>query len=147
MKWVFNKDYKDYEQVECFYSLFDKLHSDMEKKGTFPYNSLFEGKFDIDDKAEEKTAIYMLQQSKTEKTRLSKIEELQKEGFQAIEKGEGIKKFKKIVQVGTDYSRATIKEFEDSRIVFKDGYIYGILPKGHSSRGYHIWPDRLRFAK
>ena len=44
--------------------------------GDYAYNSLFEGKLGIDDKEQEKTAIYLLQKSKTEKERENKIKEL-----------------------------------------------------------------------
>jgi len=145
--WKFNEDYHDYKQVEQFYPAFDKLHKSITDKGNFAYNSLFEGTLGIENEKEEKTAIYLLQQSKTEKTRQAKIEELLSSGFKQIEKIDKVTRFEKIIQVGTDHSRATIKEFEDCKIFSEEGGNLFILPKRCSRRGYRIYSDRLIFAK
>lgn len=148
MKWEFNKDYKDYGQVDQFYEKFLKMHNDITKAGQYAYNEDFEGKLGIDDARQEKTAIYLLQDSKRDKARKEKINNLLSEGFfQVPFKGDGISRFKKVVQVGTDYSQDSVKEYENARIVFKGGYLYGILPKGNKTKGVYIQQDRAIFAK
>jgi hypothetical protein len=147
MEWAFNGNYDDYEQVEQFYPMFKKLHDEIIEKGGFPYNSLFEGKFNIEDNKQEKTAIYLLQQSETEKMRQAKIINLLADGFQHIEKVDKPTKFKKIVQVGTDYSRASTKEYDNAKIFSENGKSLFILPKGHSRTGYRIYSDESIFAK
>ena len=145
--WKFNEDYKDYAQVEQFYNLFLKLYNEITSKGGYAYNSCFEGKLGIADKKEEKTAIYLLQRSKRDKNRKQIIDNLLKDGFQIIERGEGIKKFNKIVQVGTGNSEDSIKEFDKGKIVFEGGYVKAILPKRCRTRGYLMYGERLILAK
>ena len=143
----FNKNYKDLKQVERFYPDFKKIYNNITAEGYFAYNSLFEGKIKGIEGKDEDTAIYLLQQLETQKNRDKKIEGLLKDGFKKIETGEGIKKFKKVVMVGTDYSRDSIKEFEKAKILFEKGYANFIIPKGYSKRGIILYPDRLVFAK
>lgn len=146
MKWEFNGNYNDYEQVEQFFPVFEILLKEITDKDGFPYNSLFEGKLDIEDNKQEKTAIYLLQQSKTEKMRQAKVKELLNTGFQRIDTIDKPTKFKKIIQVGTNYSRASTKEFDNARIFCEGGKGIFILPKGHTKTGYRIY-DELIFAK
>ena len=145
--WIFNNNYKDYQQVEEFYEVFKHEYDKITNEGKFAYNSMFEGKLDIGDKKQEETAIYLLQQSKIEKDRQDKIKELLISGFKQIEKIDKITKFNKIIQVGTDYSRATTREFEDCKIFSEEAGNLFILPKRCSTRGYRIYSDRLIFAK
>ena len=146
MEWTFNKNYQDYEQVEQFYPMFERLYNEIIEKGGFPYNSLFEGKFGIEDSKQEKTVIYLLQQSRTEKARKAKVRELLSTGFQKIENLDIPAKFKTIIQVGTDYSRDSVKEFNNATIFYENGKSLFILPKGHTKTGYRIY-DSLIFAK
>lgn len=146
MKWEFNGDYDDYEQVERFYPLYKNLYDEIIDKGGYPYNSLFKGKIGFEDDKQEDTAIYLLQQSNVEKKRNAKARELLEMGFQKIDTLDKPTKFKKIIQLGTNYSRASIKEFDNGKIFSENKGILFILPKGHSRTGYRIY-DSLIFAK
>ncbi len=143
----FNGKYKDLKQVEKFYTDFIKIDKQFEKEEKFAYNDLFKGKIKGIEGEDENTAIYLLQSLKTQKSKEEKIKNLLKDGFREITTGEGIKKFEKVVMVGTDYSEDSTKEFERARLLFEKGFINFIIPKGFSKRGIIIYPGRQIFAK
>ena len=143
----FDGSYKNLKQVEVFYPAFLREYKKLEKEGKYTYNYLFKGKIKGIEGENEDTAIYLLQQSKTQKSKEEKIANLLKDGFTKIEMGEGCKKFDKVVMVGTDYSRDSTKEFEKAKILFDKGYANFIIPKGYRKRGVMLYTGKLVYAK
>lgn len=60
--WTFNKNYKDWDQVDEFYDEFTRLYEEMKDNNIYPYNANFKGKIPgIKDSDDEDSAIYLLQ--------------------------------------------------------------------------------------
>lgn len=149
-KFIFDGNYRNLAQVEPYFSQFKPLHDKFEEGGNFAYNSLFNGLIDgLKDstKDNEETAIYLLQSLDSQKNRDSKIEALLKDGYVKLENGGENKKYKKIVQIGTDYSIDSTREYENGTVIYKDGFIMGIMPKGNRNRYYRMYGDRIIMAK
>ena len=142
----FNDNYNDLEQVKPYYQEFKKLFDEIE--GT-KYNSMFEGKIADIAGEDEKTAIYLLQQLEKEISKQKIIEQALKDGYNYPKyEGKRAIKYSQILQVGTDYSEDSIKEFENASILFTDtGKLEAILPARCSRRGYYIYPDRIILVK
>ncbi len=143
---LFNNKYSDLEQVRPYYQDFLEVFNKIE--GT-RYNSLFEGKIKGIEGKDEKTAIYLLQQLNTELNKEKIIKKAIEDGYK-YPKYTGVRnvKYNKILQVGTDYSKDSIREYEKATLLFsEDGYLRAILPYRHTRTGYTIYPDRVILVK
>jgi hypothetical protein len=143
----FDNNYHNLEQVKKFYPKFKKLYDEIIERGDYPYNNIFEGKIKEIEGGDEETAIYLLQSLRTQENKNEIIKKLLMDGYSEIINGDGIKKFKEIIQVGTDYSKDSINKFEDARIIFKNTLPIFIIPRGNKTKGYNIYPGRNYFAK
>ena len=147
MNYTFNKNYEDHEQVAEFYEEFKKLKTEIEAREEYPSNSRFEGKIAGIAGDDEKTAIYLLQQMDTDKTRQEKINDLLKDGYiEVVPEDGGSTKYESVVKVGNDHSEAGTNEYPKARIVFAEKRMY-IVPKGNRTRGYNVWPESKVYAK
>lgn len=144
MKYQFDGNYDNLEQVKPFYSEFKKVKDSIDGRA---YNSLFKGKIAGIAGDSEDTAIYLLQQLDHENERQAKIDELLSSGYKQVtpEYGGSIK-YESVVKVGNDNSKAGVNEYPKARIVFAEKRMF-IVPKGHRTRGYNVWPESLVFVK
>lgn len=140
----FNGNWNNLDQVKPFYKQFKQVKDNM---NSYPYNDNFIGKIDGLAGDDEKTAIYLLQQLDTDNKRQTKIDELLNNGYKkVIPQSGGSCKYESIVKVGNNFSKDGVDEYPKAKIWFADGHMF-IVPKGHRTRGYNVWPDSAVYVK
>ena len=143
----FDNNYDNLGQVLKFYPEFIAIHEELTAEGVYPGNAQFKGKITGLAGDNEDTAIYLLQQLKTDNMRQFKIDELIQDGYSKVEPEQGgHKKYESVVKVGNDNSRAGVNEYPGAKIWFAEGNMY-IVPKNNRTRGYNVWPGSEVFAR
>lgn len=152
MSWKFNKNYKDWKQVEPLWDSYMEIWTELKEQGKYPYNSYFEGKIDgLKDSEDESTGIYLLQSLRQSKDHEEKIqvfiddESLRElNGDEIPEDGTKVK-FNRIVAfthaVEGDNAGNKIIDKEVARLSVIDNHMgkgLFLYPKGRRNRGFHL---------
>ena len=160
MSWKFNKNYKDWKQVEHLWDSYMEIWTELKEQGQFPYNSCFEGKIDgLKDSEDESTGIYLLQGLRQSKDHEEKIQAfIDDESLRELNEDEipedGTKvKFNRIVAftqpVEGDNAGNKLIVREKARLSVVDNH-YGkglfLYPKGKRNRGFHLGEFRVNSA-
>jgi hypothetical protein len=139
---VFNKQYRDLEQVAPFLADFDRVYAEIRASGQYTYNDSFRGRVPGIEGPDEDRAIYMLQNLRRERENDARLAALLTDGYELVERLDATTKFARVVlmphsgYVGT----GPITEFEDARVVpGEDGRPRFILRKRKRNYGTDVW--------
>lgn len=128
-----------HETVEPFLAEFGKLREAMVEAGQYPYNDSFLGKIPGIAGEGEGTAIYRLQGLYEIREQERKIDALRADGFVQVNELPAKIRCKRIVVYRPGHfsgGTGLISEYQDARLVPKDGKPWMILPKGKSRNGF-----------
>lgn len=144
--WRFNKDYRDYLQVEAFLPSFMGRLAELDAAGKYRYNASFKGHIPGAEGPDEDAAIYMLQQLEGWNAENAKEAALVADGYEYVTELAVTQKFAHIVLVRTRDMGEGWAEYRDARLVPRDGKPWAILPKGKRVNGYSV-SDRKVMVK
>lgn len=143
---VFNKDYRNIDQVAHLWEAYDARHQELVAAGRYPYNSDFKGQIDglvADDKNED-TAIYLLQTTRHIREFEAEVQALKDAGYVEPEvKPRGIiqTRYASVAIIRRSYHggrSGEVKVLPSARVVVRDGVLDSVLPKGARTRGYVV---------
>tara|TARA_A200000159_G_C7328643_1_gene342034 strand:- start:2089 stop:2568 length:480 start_codon:yes stop_codon:yes gene_type:complete len=151
--WTFNKDYKDWNQVDQFYDEFTRLYEEMKENNIYPYNDNFKGQIaGLKDSDDEGTAIYLLQSIKHLDEHKAKVE-AKLEGMRLLTDEEkddivfGKKvRFARVVAFTTlerGDSNHRIVDEEKPRLTRSQWGSMALMKKGQRTRGYDLGTNGL----
>lgn len=143
---VFDKDYRNFEQVAHLWDAYDARHRELVAAGRYPYNADFKGKIDglvADDKNED-TAIYLLQVTRHIREFDAEVQALRDEGYAAPEVNSPdttVTKYSSVALIRRHYHggrSGDVKLLSSARVIARHGEVEAVLPKGARTRGYAL---------
>lgn len=140
---VFNKDYRDYAQVEEFLPAFMSRLAELESAGQYRYNDSFKGHIPGIEGPSEDSAIYMLQGLERWNTERARVAALLASGYSELTELDTMTRYSHIVLVRVRDMGEPWADYHDARLVPKDGQPYAILPKGKRTNGYSVSGRRV----
>lgn len=146
MAFVFNRNYKDLEQVAEFLPAFRERLAELERAGQYRYNDAFKGHIPGIEGPDEDTAIYLLQGLDRARENAERIVAALADGYEPLERVDRITKFSSVVVYDDqDRMRGPIwQEWEDARLIpetnahHNPGEICAVLPKGKRTHGHRV---------
>jgi hypothetical protein len=152
MTFQFNGDYNDLEQVAEFLPEFEAILAEIEAAGQYRYNDSFKGRIPGIANTEkrgpnvgthEEAAIYLLQGLERARRQAETVELLIADDCEWLDALDREARYALVVLVPTRRMGGEWQEFEDARIVPRDGKPYGVLPKGARTRGTLIMDRKV----
>lgn len=135
----FNRDYKDYGQVEQFVPAFMARLREIEAAGQYRYNDSFKGHIPGIEGPDEDTAIYLLQGLERRNRQDEKVAALLAAGYEHASTLDGTTKFERVVLYPTREMGGEWAEYQDARLVpYESGEPRAILPKGKRTHGHLV---------
>jgi hypothetical protein len=138
MTFVFNRNYRDHDQVAEYMSAFLKVHAEIVAADEYPYDDAFVGRIPGIEGPNEMTAIYLLQEAKRLQELDEKIAAHLEAGFEPIETVDTITKFETIVEYGFYTGGTGWQEWHDARLVPQKNKSLAVLPKGRRVNGHSL---------
>lgn len=141
MTFVFNKNYKDREQIAEFIDGYMAVYNELTAAGQYPYNNSFKGRIPglagATDKDED-SAIYMLQTERDLRAMEAKLARYLADGWEPLteQPAESVK-VKGVVEYGFYVGGTGWREWTDPRILpFHSST--AVLPKGKRTNGHML---------
>jgi hypothetical protein len=133
---VFNRNYKDLEQVEEFLPAFEARLRELEAAGQYRHNDAFKGHIPGIEGPCEDTAIYLLQGLERERRTEEKIERLLSEGYEWLDEIAETTKFRQVALVQDHrVHKGGWAHSEGARVMPNGGKPYVVIPKGKRTHG------------
>lgn len=143
---VFNKDYKDLDQVAPFWDAYDAVYQELHASGMYPYNSRFKGRIPGIEGEDEDTAIYLLQCERHRREMMAQVEAAIGRGYvpyavynfetgrlvmqKPFEAATQPTRFAGVVRYGWYSGKDGFAEWSDVRVVQRHPSMLTIIPKG-----------------
>lgn len=137
MTWMFDKNYKNTEQVEDLMPAFLARFAELDPSMTFAYNDSFRGHMGIDDSPNQDTAIYLCQTLKRRRELAGMVSERLAEGYVPVDHLDGSVRCAAVFYYGWDMSGTSHKEWTDVRLVPYRSEMM-VMPKRARTRGYLV---------
>lgn len=137
MKFTFDNDYKNTEQVRPYMADFLEVYAEFEAAGKFPYNDSFKGRIPGVEGPDEDTAIYLLQTLRDLDLLEAKVAAFLAEGGEHVETLTETRRGT-VVCYGFYMGGTGWREYPEARLVARNGKPYAILPKGKRTNGYQV---------
>lgn len=134
---VFDKDYKNHEQVRPFMADFLAVFAELEAAGKYPYNDSFKGRIPGVEGPDEDTAIYMLQTLRDLDALAVKVAAFLADGGEHVETLTETRRGT-VVCYGFYMGGTGWTEYHDARLLARNGKPYAILPKGKRTNGHLV---------
>lgn len=116
---VFNKQYRDLEQVAPFLADFNRVYDEIRASGQYTYNDSFRGRVPGIEGPDEDRAIYLLQQLHDLRLNEARVEAMLADGYELVERLDGTTKFSRVALMPHEGYVGTgpITEFTEARVV------------------------------
>jgi hypothetical protein len=137
MTFVWNKEW-DEEQVAEHLPAFLAVYEEVKRPGDFAYNDSFKGRIPEIAGEWEDRAIYLLQGLRRKRIMEARVRELEADGYRDVETLDDLTRCEGVALVPTRRMGGEFVEYQDVRLVPRDGRPYGVLPKGKRTRGYAV---------
>lgn len=142
MTFVFDKNYRNTDQVAPYFDAYMARFRELEAGGQYPYNDSFRGHVPGIEGDCEGAAIYIMQGVRHLNEEHARVAKLRAEGLAPIDNLPARKRFARIALYRPgSYTNGTgeLSVYEDARLVPDDqGRPYAVLPKGKRTRGYLV---------
>lgn len=142
---VFNKDFDDLDQVAHLWPTYTARYRELTEAGQYPYDDLFKGHFGalVADGKNEDAAIYLLQVTRHVREYEARVRALREGGYTEPEQATKARnaKYASVAMVGREYHSGRygdIRILEGARLVYQDGHVIAVLPKGKRTRGHRV---------